>query len=245
MADFPKDLLLAVDGPGGDPALRCLSLLHGAAVIGRFDAVQALAAHALTLGLPTAKLAAAGLQVAPYGGFPRAIETLSLIAEAQRASGPASTDSGSNPGRIRPNAPQEEALQSQATPSADSSLDRLRVAGLEVFRMVYGDNTEAVLEQLATLHADLPSHVLEAAYGKVLSQPGLSLGERELLAVSALALAALPAPLGSHIRGALRNGFTSAAVEDILHASTSLADKSALPVIDQALDRLSRKVYRP
>ena len=99
--------------------------------------------------------------------------------------------------------------------------------------------------------ADLQGHapgfgdwVLEDPYGRILARPGLDLRERELLAVSALALAALAAPLGGHIRGALRNGSSPAEVEDILRASRALGGPAVHAVVDQALDRLSRKVYR-
>jgi 4-carboxymuconolactone decarboxylase len=192
-------------------------------VIGRFDAVESLVSIARQLGVARARVAAAGLQVVPYGGFPRAIETLGLI-----AAGLDDTPAG----------------EPLPTPSPRSP-DDIRADGRATFQRIYGEKTEDVLAQLEALHPELANHVLDAAYGRILASPALPLGERELLAVAALALAALPAPLGSHIRGALRNGFTPAAVEDILHASSSLADDCALPVIQQALDRLSRKVYRP
>ena len=213
------DLHDRLHAPGGDPSLRCLALLHGAAVVGRFDAVELLLDEALALAVPPERLEAAGLQVAPYGGFPRALETLGLV--AARREGPA------------------------RSPADDRPRDDLPAAGRDTFERVYADSTEAVLGQLEALHPGLSAYVLEAAYGQVLARPGLTLGEREMLAVSALALAALPAPLGSHVRGALRNGYTASAVEDILLASSVLADERANPVIAQALDRLSRKVYRP
>jgi alkylhydroperoxidase/carboxymuconolactone decarboxylase family protein YurZ len=56
---------------------------------------------------------------------------------------------------------------------------------------------------------------------------------------------ALPSPLGSHVRGALRNGSTPALVIDILDTARVLANPEALAVLDQAVDRISRNVYRP
>lgn len=203
--------------------MRCLALLHGAAVAGRFDAVEALVPLAEELGIPRTQIEAAGLQVVPYGGFPRAIETLGLI-----SSGLSKRVSDRKP----------------AEPKSRSSAE-ISTSGRETFERVYGDKAEAVLAQLESLHPGLAEHVLEAAYGRVLSATELPLGLREILAVAALALAALPTSLQSHIRGALRNGFTTAAVEDILHASSILADERALPVIQQALDQLSRKTPRP
>jgi len=211
-------LAAALHAPGGDPAQRCLALLHGAAVVGRVDAVELLLDRAPALGLGFERLEAAALQVAPYGGFPRALDTLGRV--AVRRPGPCASAADVRPAEQR---------------LAD---------GRAVFARIYADATDAVLAQLDALHPGLAALVLDAAYGQVLARPGLSLGERELLAVAALALAALPAPLGSHIQGALRNGFPSAMVEDILLASSVLADERSHPVIAQALDRLSRKVYR-
>ncbi len=155
----------------------------------------------------------------PYGGFPRAITALGLL---------------------RPHRP------GGSTPaSLDSDADRaaLTARGRRVFEAVYRSNTEPVLADLDDLAPGFDDLVLEQAYGRILSRSILSLGERELLAVAGLALAALPAPLGSHVRGALANGFAPTQVQDILHTCTTLACAAAHPVIVQAIDRIERKVY--
>lgn len=212
------ELLAALAPPGPEPDLRLLALLHGAAVIGRFDAVELLLDTALERELPPGWLEETALLVAPYGGFPRAIETLTLL--ARRRHTPATR-------RIEP--------------EADANLVEQR--GRATFEAVYGANTERVLSELNRLLPGFDRHVLTAAYGSVLCRDGLTLGQRELLAVAALALAGLPAPLGSHIRGALRNGFPAAAVDDTLQACAVLADERARATLEQARDRLSRKVY--
>jgi 4-carboxymuconolactone decarboxylase len=212
-------LRTALQGPDGDPALRCLALFHGTAAAGRFDAVEALVGLSTEIGVDPARLEAAALQVVAYGGFPRAIEALERLAAARDGAPPA--------GEPDPRQPDDYAEQ-----------------GLATFRRVYTSHADAVLQRLDGLSPGFSRHVLESAYGRVLAGPGLELGERELLAVSALALCALAVPLSSHIRGALLNGFPSAAIEDILLTSAVLADDRALPVIHHALDRLSRKVFR-
>jgi len=212
------DLLAALSRPGPEPELRLLALLHGAAVAGRFDAVALLIDAALERALPEAWLEETALLVVPYGGFPRAIETLTLL--ARRRVAPATR---------------------RLDPEPDVALVERR--GRATFEAVYGENTERVLAELHALLPGFEHHVLTAAYGTVLSRDGLSLGQRELLAVAALALAGLPAPLGSHIRGALRNGFPAAVVDATLQACAVLADERARATLEQARDRLSRKVY--
>ena len=201
--------------PGGDPALRSLALLHGACCAGRFDAVPALLELAAAAGVPDVALQEACLQVVAYGGFPRAIEALGLLARHRN--------------RPPPPPPPEP-------PPA---------AGRATWDAIYRDHGEEVLAGLAAVAPGFPALVLESAYRRILAREGLSLGDRELLAVAALALMALPAPLGSHVRGALRNGSSPAAVIDILDTARVLGAPEALPVIDQAVDRISRNVYRP
>jgi len=215
----PHDLEAAVLNPPGDPALRCLALLHGATCIGRFDAVEALHALADRLQIPAARRREAALQVAAYGGIPRAIEGLSLLSER---------------------AP-DAALECAPEPEAAER----RVRGRAVWDRIYAEQADEVLAWLGTLAPELPGWVLDDAYGRVLSRPGLELAERELLGVAALALMALPAPLASHVRGALRNGSNAEAVGDILRACRALAAPNALAVIEQALQRLDRNVLRP
>lgn len=189
-------------------------------MIGRFDAVSELLDLADDVGQTRPRLEEAALLVAPYGGIPRAIETLGLLA----ARFPGAT---------------ERRLE------LPDSLGELEARGRACFEQVYGENTEAVLAGLDERLPGFARYVLTAAYGSVLSRDGLSLGEREILAVAALGLAGLPRPLGSHIRGALRNGFLAPVVEDTLLACEALADARARDTLAQARDRLSRKVYAP
>lgn len=215
-------LSAAVGRAGGDPELRCLALLHGCAVAGRFDVVPALLDLAHAHGATRARLEETALQVVAYGGFPRAIELLTHI-------GP----------------PGDDAHAARVDARDERTSDERRAAGRAVFERVYARQSDDVLAGLDALAPHFSRWVLDQAYGAILSRGHLSLGERELFAVAALALAGLPAPLGSHVRGALRNGSTPTAVEDILRCCLLLADPRGRTVTAQALDRLSRNVYRP
>ncbi len=187
-------------------------------MISRFDAVESLISLGSARGVSWADMEEAALQLVPYGGFPRAIELLTLLAD--RRPGQPST-AADDPG------PRPQTL----------------AAGRALFVQVYGDNADKVLAGLDQLLPGFAPLVLESAYGRILARPQLNLGERELLAVAALGLAALAAPLGSHVRGALVNGFPPGAVQDTLLTCNVLADDRSRPVIAQALDRIERKVY--
>ncbi|MHC5211527.1 MAG: carboxymuconolactone decarboxylase family protein [Planctomycetota bacterium] len=201
----------------GEPvqiAMRCLSLLHGAACIGRFDAVTALGKLAERLGISRARVHEAALQVVPYGGYPRAIEALTRVSSPTRSPGDGA-------------APDRGGADAGGTPT-----------GARVFEAVYGDQAEPVRRALDRLSPGLSRQVVEDAYGRVLARSGLEVQERELLAVASLALMALPSPLDSHVRGALRNGSTPQAVMDILDSCRVLASPEALSVIARVRDRL-------
>jgi 4-carboxymuconolactone decarboxylase len=216
--DLSSALNSAIHRPGGDPGVRCLALMHGASCIGRFDAVECLHDLSRELGLEPVRIRETALQVVAYGGFPRAIEGLSIWARRR--------------GEHEPDGIPDEPADQAA-------------AGRAVWDSVYAHNAEDVLATLEGLVPGFSDWVLDAAYGRILARPGLTLEERELLAVAALGLMGLAAPLGSHARGALRNGSKPSTVMDILGCCRVLADTAATPVLDQALDRLSRNVYRP
>ena len=214
------DVHQALTAPGQPPGRRALILLHGAAVAGQGEWVPWLGEQALAHGESWERLEEAALQVVAYGGFPRAIDTLDRLAGLR--AGPA----------------RGSAVETRA------EAQRLQ-DGRQVWETIYDRNAEQVLGTLESYSPGFSGWVLDAAYGRILSRGTLSLAERELLAVSALGLAALPAPRGSHIRGALRSGSTAEAIHDTLTLSSLLADPRSLAVIDQAHDRLSRNVYRP
>ncbi|MGQ0552419.1 MAG: carboxymuconolactone decarboxylase family protein [Planctomycetota bacterium] len=217
--------------PGGEPRVRCLALFHGAACCGHAEGLSALIEIAAKLGLPRSQVSEAALQVVAFGGFPRALEALGRLTALWPAEAAApSTEARGTAVRGAP---------VHVAPVVSSE------QGRPVFRAVYGEDSEAVLAGLAELAPEIPGWVLADAYGRVLARPGLPLVERELLAVSALALMSLPVPLASHARGALRNGSTTASVIDILGASRSLGGPGALAVIDQAIRRLSRTPSPP
>jgi 4-carboxymuconolactone decarboxylase len=211
---LPQQLRLALTRPVGEPAVRALALAHGAACAGRFDAVPPLLDLAAELGAGPEALHEACLQVVAYGGFPRAIEALTLLSARRRE------------------------------PPPPAHREPAPAAGRAVWDSIYSDQAEDVLAKLEALAPGFPHWVLDSAYRRILARPGLALRDRELLGVAALALMALPAPLGSHVRGALRNGSSADLVADILDTARVLAGPEALAVIDQAVDRLSRNVYR-
>jgi 4-carboxymuconolactone decarboxylase len=115
-----------------------------------------------------------------------------------------------------------------------------RERGMGLFRQVYGEVADRVADQIRDLHPDALHWVLTHAYGRVLNRPGLSLAEREVLAVAALtALGSVP-QLKGHVVGAIRCGASGAALRDAVDQITDLAEpehvRTARAFIDGAAE---------
>ena len=210
-------------GPRVDPGLRCLTLAHAASCIRRNEATEALYARARALGVAPERLVETALLVVAYAGFPSAIEGFGAL----HRSGALQGWSGS--------------IEVGPPPAPDD----LAAIGRATFEAVYAESTGPVLAELDGLLPGFSELVLGQVYGRLIARPVLTLGERELLAVAGLSAMALPRPLESHIRGALRNGYEPVDVEDILLSTLPLADERSRTAIDQAVLRLSRRVTRP
>jgi 4-carboxymuconolactone decarboxylase len=140
-------------------------------------------------GVDVRRLDEAFLQLVPFAGYARAINAFAALRDA---------------------APLR-------APRRDARADR-KGRGEKLCRRVYGSAYPRLMERMEGLHPELAAWILEDGYGRVLSRPGLSGRERELLAVAALAATPGAGPqLESHERGARRLGATAAEVEAARH----------------------------
>lgn len=89
--------------------------------------------------------------------------------------------------------------------------------GDRLCRRIYGPSYGPLMRRMTVLHPDLAEWIVRDGYGRVLSRPGLTVRERELLAVAALAaLGGLEKQLESHVRGARRVGASEAQIRAVL-----------------------------
>ncbi|MDJ0340524.1 carboxymuconolactone decarboxylase family protein [Streptomyces sp. H10-C2] len=108
--------------------------------------------------------------------------------------------------------------------------------GLAVLQKIAGTPRPAVLDSLADIAPDLARFTVEFGYGDIISRPGLTLRERQLATVSALAALGNAAPqLRFHIDGALNVGCTRREiVETFIHASVYAGFPAALNALTAA-----------
>ncbi|MGC0423257.1 carboxymuconolactone decarboxylase family protein [Embleya sp. AB8] len=101
--------------------------------------------------------------------------------------------------------------------AATATLDDRYERGLAVLRQVAGTDRPAVLESLADIAPDLARYTVEFGYGDIYSRPGLTLRQRQLATVAALAALGNAAPqLRFHLAGALNVGCTRREIVEVL-----------------------------
>jgi len=117
-----------------------------------------------------------------YAGYPAAIEFLRAVARAW-------------PERT-----------SARRPASYGSWRRWRLAGERLCRRVYGEGYPRLRTFMRALDPDLDEWMILEGYGKTLSRSGLTVAERELATVSALAALGWSRQLDAHVAGAARVG---------------------------------------
>lgn len=95
-----------------------------------------------------------------------------------------------------------------------------RQAGIDLFKAIYGDNADDVQAMLRSYHGELHDFVLDTAYGRILSRPGLEPRLRELVATGVLALTGQVPQMLAHGRGARKFGATDEQLREAIYTAT-------------------------
>lgn len=191
---MPLDDLLA--RAGLDPALRLLVAAGVAVWRGDWAQLEQCATAAQRRGRPRADLEEVLLQAILFCGFPRVVTAFEHLTAAWPAERP----------------PRGGGLPAAARPAAAAAL----------FEQIYGRNTAAVHDMLRDYHEELHDFVLDAAYGRILSRPGLDARTREIVAVGLLAAQGQVRQFVGHARGAMHLGATADELREAL--VTALGD---------------------
>jgi 4-carboxymuconolactone decarboxylase len=152
---------------------------------GDSDATRRAIRSARRAGWPRRALEEAGLMLVLYAGYPAALEALRELLECW-------------PARVRA--------------AREGGRASWRRRGRRLCRSVYGEVHARLIASVAARHPDLAVWVEEHGYGRVLSRPGLSLLDRELVTVAVLAQSGWERQLVSHMLGAERVGGSRAEI---------------------------------
>jgi 4-carboxymuconolactone decarboxylase len=129
-------------------------------------------------------------------------------------------------------------------PGADN--DRFE-RGLALLQHIGGRERPAILDSLADIAPDLARITVEFGYGDILSRPGLTLRQRQLATVAALAAMGNAAPqLRFHIDGALNVGSTPPEIVEVLiHVSVYAGFPAALNALFAAREVFAARTDLP
>ena len=178
---------------------RALCAYAAAMALGDLAAARAALGAARRAGTRRIAAEEAALMLMLYAGYPAALEGLRVLNEAW-------------PGRARR--------------TREGKPARWRAAGEQLCARVYGPAYARLVPAVRALHPDLAVWMIEHGYGRVLSRPGLSARDRELVTVAALAALGWQRQLVSHLLGALRVGAGEREVEAALLLGARAAGRS-------------------
>jgi 4-carboxymuconolactone decarboxylase len=179
--------------PGLKLEERELCVVSALAVQGYLSQLRWHVGAALRAGAPAVAIRETLIQVVPYAGWPSALNALNVMKEAFDQQGVVAT----------PRAPE--------VASRSRLLERGRLHGSEVY-----PDYAAVERLLAGYDPELPGYLTENAYGQIYDRPGLSMRQRELIAIAMLTVSQRLPQLESHIEGALRVGATREEAKEVI-----------------------------
>jgi alkylhydroperoxidase/carboxymuconolactone decarboxylase family protein YurZ len=193
---------------GLSPDVQAAILIQIAAWRGDADRLGALVEGARARGMARALLEEVLLQGVLYYGFPRSISAFDVTAQRWPPASP----------------PRGGALAAREQGAA----------GRALFAAIYGRNAAQVEAMLGRHHEELRAFVLEVAYGRVLTRPGLPPRTRELIATGLLAAMEQVPQLVAHGRGALHFGATAGEVGAAIATGTG-DEARAAPLLRRVL----------
>ncbi len=99
----------------------------------------------------------------------------------------------------------------------------------KIGEQLYGRNWRRIKKTLADLDSDYAKFIVEVPYGSVYPRSGLSLDQRELIAVTALTCLGLKEQLKSHLLAALKIGIPfHSLIEVFIHLSMFIGFPQAM-----------------
>lgn len=196
-----------------DEKAKRLARLFTAICLGDFEVVREIR-RAAPAGEPDRSWREAVLQTHLFCGFPRLVQAYGVF------------DSEGGLGEPEPD---EYELEGDTA-----------TRGAELFDSIYASAAGKMRGRLAEFRPDFASWVLDHAYGRVLSRPGLDPALRELLSCCALAAMNQPVQFESHARGALRFGSTHEDLQQVIEIAAESTDPSDIEAARKIINKMSK-----
>lgn len=180
-------------------------------------------AGALNVGCSSGELVELMMHLVVYAGFPAGLNGVFAVQEVFHERGMAPAPPASAP--------------------ADSAPDARFRKGWDALRHIDGHAGEKVIASLADLAPDLGRFIIEFGFGDIYTRPGLSLIQRELITVAALAAMGTAEPqLKVHMHGLLNvAGTRDQLVEALIHVAAYAGFPAAINALLAAKEVLAER----
>lgn len=176
---------------------RLLVAVAALGALGFPDRLRWMLRAALRVGVNRREIREVMVQLVPYCGWAVGLNALTV---AREILGPESDD--------------DRAAEPEAS-SLPTTREELQALGWTTARKVNA-LFDRVAEGVQALDPDLVPYLTETAYGYVYNRPGLTLRERELVAVAILTALNQVPQLKYHIRGAINAGATAEEIREVV-----------------------------
>jgi alkylhydroperoxidase/carboxymuconolactone decarboxylase family protein YurZ len=200
---------------------REMSTLSVLTVLERHTQLRGHTGNALNLGLTPEQIVEIFIHLALYGGAPVALNAFAVASEVFRERGVSFTP--------------QQVYDPQDDP------ETLYQRGVEKRRELMGDRPPGPgTGPVTNAEGDLNRLTTEYVWGSVWTRPGLDIKSRSICTISALTALGRERQLRSHIRGALRIGFTQ---EEIVEIFVHTVFYAGLPAARTGID-IANEVFQ-
>lgn len=209
------------------PALTMLAKIAAAGTAQQYDQSEQFFAQGKAAGLSELQMYEAVLNLLPYIGYPRTLNTMSRFQ------------------KVYPRYIQDRAGGKEPQPTEPWQKYAVSVWGErgEKIRQqlgVGGPGAEEFTRRLTLLSPELTEWVMYDDFGRIFGRAGLSLLEREVIVIGALVAQEVP-QVAVHYKALLRVGGNDALVEAIFEAVSGIVDEKALTTSRQYIAEARRQ----
>lgn len=205
--------------PPNRAVLSALAQISAAGTAAQYDKAEQFFIKGKEAGLSELQMYEAVLNLLPYIGYPRTLNTMSRFQKVYTQY-IANRSDGKDP------FPTEPWQEYACGPWVERSTDIRQQLG------VGGPDAEALTKQITRLSPELAEWVAYDDFGRIFGRPGLSLLERESVVMGALIAQGAP-QIAFHYKALLRVGGDDALVDAIFAAVSAVVDEKSLTATRQ------------
>lgn len=199
--------------------LSALAQIAAAGVAAQYDKAEQLFVKGKEAGLSELQMYEAVLNLVPYTGYPRTLNTMSRFQKVY----PQYVQNRSGGKELRPTEPWQQYAVGAWVERSANIRQQLGVGG---------PDAEALTKQLTQLSPELAEWAAYDAFGRIFGRVGLSLLERESVVMGALIAQGAP-QIAVHYKALLRVGGSDVLVDTIFTAVSDIVDEKSLTAARQ------------